>query len=76
MDGRSARCAATGKINYPSWEAAAGATAGHKADAIAMRTVYRCPKCRNWHTCTRGNNRTKYRKMPLGNAHRSKANRR
>jgi hypothetical protein len=70
------RCEATGKIVYPSWKAATFANITHKAHGVGIYTVYQCPKCRHWHLATRGNCHSKYRKMPIGNKHRSKANRR
>lgn len=69
------RCPATRKIVYPSWKAATFANIAHKAHGVGVYTVYQCPKCRNWHLATRGNKPIRAR-MPAGNKHRSKANRR
>lgn len=70
------RCPATGKIQYPSWKSATFANITHRSNGISIYTVYQCPKCRAFHLATRGNCHTKYRRMPIGNAHRSKKNRR
>jgi hypothetical protein len=71
----SIRCAGSGKIIYPTWKAATFANITHQADGVKIYTVYQCPKCRYWHLTTRAN-KAHTRRMPIGNKHRSKANRR
>lgn len=73
-----ARCAKTGKVQYPAWLVATQANIRLAQEGIHIYQVYQCRHCRQWHLATRGTHLGTHhrRQFQSNNAHRSKKNRR
>lgn len=70
------RCQKLGKVRYPTWKAATLRLIAIRQGGVALYTVHGCQFCQGYHLTTHNRSDGYQRKVPNGNARRSKKNRR